>query len=767
MLNGLRNRAARFLQRPGTADLRPYLALLPTIADREQAIAALDDNELAPAARQAADDADDAAIGALGREAARRGLGQRPFDVQLVGTLAMMNGQVAEMATGEGKTLSGALAAAGYALRGRSVHVMSVNDYLARRDAEWMRPVYDLLGVTVGWIGQASTPADRRSAYAAQVTYGSVSEFGFDVLRDRLATSPDERITTTPDVALIDEADSVLVDEALVPLVLAGAADAGEADGDTAQIARSLRPGRDYQVDEDGRSVHLTDQGTRAVEAALGGIDLYTDPHLATLTMLNVALYAEALLRRDVDYIVRDGKIHLVNASRGRVARLQRWPDGLHAAVEAKEGLSASQTGEILDSITIQSLVKRYPTVCGMTGTAVAVGEQLREFYDLEIAVIPPNRPCVRVDEPDRLFATQTQKEKALADHAAAVHAAGRPVLIGTLDVAESERIAHRLTRQGLSCVVLNAKNDAEEAAIVSEAGARGAVTVSTQMAGRGTDIRLGGAAGDEGQIAALGGLHVIGAGRHGSSRLDHQLRGRAGRQGDPGSSVFFASLQDELVTRHVPDARPPAAIGQDGETPDAESRETVAHAQRVAEGVSLEIHRNTWRYNQLIEVQRQAVLEQRDRVLSTDAALRALARQSPDRFAALQAVAEDEVLVDAARQITLWHLDRAWADHLTFLADLREGIHLRALGHGLNPLGEFHKEAVRAFSGLLADVEERSVESFETVPITADGADLTAAGLKRPTATWTYLVQDNPFGTDIDRALRSVAHAMRRLLPS
>jgi preprotein translocase subunit SecA len=767
VLNGLRNRAARFLQRPGTADLRPYQALMAAIADREQAIAALNDDELAAAARQAADTADDAAICALGREAARRALGERPFDVQLVGTLAMLNGQVAEMATGEGKTLSGALAAAGHALRGRSVHVMSVNDYLARRDAEWMRPVYDLLGVTVGWIGQASTPADRRSAYAAQVTYGAVSEFGFDVLRDRLATSPDALIAGPPDVALIDEADSVLVDEALVPLVLAGAADAGEADQHTAHIARGLRPGRDYQVDEDGRSVHLTDQGTRAVEAALGGIDLYTDPHLATLTSLNVALYAEALLRRDVDYIVRDGKIHLVNASRGRVARLQRWPDGLHAAVEAKEGLSASQTGEILDSITIQSLVKRYPTVCGMTGTAVAVGEQLREFYDLEIAVIPPNRPCVRVDQPDRLFATQGQKERALADHAAAVHAAGRPVLIGTLDVAESERIAQRLTRQGLSCVVLNAKNDAEEAAIVAEAGTRGAVTVSTQMAGRGTDIRLGGAAGDEGQTAELGGLHVIGAGRHGSSRLDHQLRGRAGRQGDPGSSVFFASLQDELVTRHVPDVRPPAAIGPDGETPDAESRETVAHAQRVAEGVSLEIHRNTWRYNQLIDVQRQAVLEQRDRVLSTDAALRALARQSPDRLTALQAIAEDEVLVDAARQITLWHLDRAWADHLTFLADLREGIHLRALGHGLNPLGEFHKEAVRAFSGLLADVEKRSVESFESVPITADGADLTAAGLKRPTATWTYLVQDNPFGTDIDRALRSVARSMRRLLPS
>jgi preprotein translocase subunit SecA len=760
MLSGLRHRAARLLQRPGTAGLRPYLDLLPEIAGRERAVAALTDSELAAAAREAADDA---GICALGREAARRGLGQRPFDVQLTGSLAMLAGQVAEMATGEGKTLSGALAAAGYALRGRSVHVMSVNDYLARRDAEWMRPVYDLLGVTVGWIGQASAPARRRRAYAAQVTYGPVSEFGFDVLRDRLATSAGGLIAGAPDVALIDEADSVLVDEALVPLVLAGAADGGEAGLEMAEIVRGLRPGRDYRADEDRRSVHLTDRGTRAVEAALGGIDLYSEPHLAALTRVNVALHAEALLRRDVDYIVRQGRVQLVSASRGRVARLQRWPDGLHAAVEAKEGLAASQSGEILDSITIQSLVRRYPAVCGMTGTAVAAGEQLREFYGLEIAVIPPHRPCVRIDEPGRLYATVRQKEKALAEHAAAVHATGRPVLIGTLDVAESERIAGRLSRAGLRCAVLNAKNDPEEAAIVAEAGARGALTVSTQMAGRGTDIRLGGTAGDQGQIAALGGLHVIGSGRHGSSRLDHQLRGRAGRQGDPGSSVFFASMQDELVTRHVTDARPPVAAAGDGRVLDAGAHETLAHAQRVAEGVSLEIHRNTWRYSKLTETQRRIVLEQRDGVLRTDAALRALARRCPERFAGLKAVARDEVLVDAARQITLWHLDRAWADHLGYLADLREGIHLRALGHGLNPLDEFHKEAIRAFSGLLKTVGERSAESFETVPITADGADLSAAGLKRPSATWTYLVQDNPFGTDIDRALRTVARAIRR----
>jgi preprotein translocase subunit SecA len=761
VLKGLRQRSARFLQRPGSTDLKPYLDLLPDIAGRETALAARTDSELTSAARDAAGDAE---ICALGREAARRGLGERPFDVQLAGTLVMLAGHIAEMATGEGKTLSGALAAAGYALRGRSVHVVSVNDYLARRDAEWMGPVYDLLGVTVGWIGQASTPADRRTAYAAQVTYGAVSEFGFDVLRDRLATSVPGLIAGTPDVALIDEADSVLVDEALVPLVLAGAADAGEAGLEMAEVVRRLRSGRDYQVDEEGRSVHLTDRGTRTIEAALGGIDLYTETHVATLTKINVALHAEALLRRDVDYIVRDGRVQLINASRGRVAQLQRWPDGLQAAVEAKEGLVTSESGEILDSITIQSLVGRYPTVCGMTGTAVAAGEQLREFYKLDIAVIPPNQPCVRVDEPDRLYASAEQKESALAQHAADVHATGRPVLIGTQDVAESERIAAQLGQAGLGCVVLNAKNDAEEAAIVAEAGAQGAVTVSTQMAGRGTDIRLGGKAGDQGQTAALGGLHVIGAGRHSGSRLDHQLRGRAGRQGDPGSSVFFASMQDELVTRYAPDADPPAAAAEDGSITDATAHETVAHAQRVAEGVSLELHRNTWRYNELIEVQRGNVLEQRDRVLSTDAALRAFARRCPDRFAELSAIASEDVLADAARQITLWHLDRAWADHLGFLANLREGIHLRALGRGLNPLDEFHKESVRVFSGLLQEVEEQSAESFETVPITAEGADLSAAGLKRPTSTWTYLVQDNPFGTDIDRALRSVGRALRKL---
>jgi preprotein translocase subunit SecA len=757
-VTGLRTRVRRFLQRPGTTDLAPYQRLLPGIAAREDDLAGVADENLA---RRAAGAADDAEFCAVGREAARRALGERPYDVQLLGTLVMLDGQVAEMATGEGKTLSGALAAARYALGGRSVHVTSVNDYLARRDAEWMGPVYDLLGVTVAWIGQASTPAERREAYAAQVTYAPVSEIGFDVLRDRLAADVADLVTADPDVLLIDEADSVLIDEALVPLVLAGAAGAADADPDMAEIVRGLRPGLHFQTDDEGRNASLTEAGARAAEEALGGIDLYAADQIDTLTRLNVALHARALLHRDVDYIVRDGKVQLISSSRGRVAQLQRWPDGLQAAVEAKEAIAVSDAGEILDSMTVESLVRRYPRICGMTGTAVAVGEELREFYGLEVAVIPPNRPCVREDEPDRLYATLPQKEKAIVAEVTATHLTGEPVLIGTLDIAESERISRRLASAGLPHVVLNAKNDADEAAIIAEAGARGAITVSTQMAGRGTDIRLGGRDGDRDEIAELGGLYVIGTGRHASSRLDDQLRGRAGRQGDPGRSVFFVSMEDDLITSFAPDAGAPHDLASDGGIRDAKADAVVTHAQRVADGASLEIHRNTFRYNKLVEEQRQVVLAHRDRLLRGDAALVALGGRRPERFEELAGAVDEKVLADAAREIVLYHLDRGWADHLAALAEIREGIHLRALGQGpnpfvmsLDPLAEYHAEAVKLFASLLDEVEESSAETFATAPITDAGVDLDAAGVRRPSATWTYLVRDKPFDTSLSGAL-------------
>jgi preprotein translocase subunit SecA len=750
----------RFLSRPGTVDLGSRQGMLSEIAGLEPWARDLDDAALA---RNAAADQDPRRFFAVAREAARRGLGQRPFDVQVLGAMAMFDGLVVEMATGEGKTLAGALAAAGHALRGRSVQVWSVNDYLARRDAEWMRPVYERLGVSVGWINQGSSPEERRDAYAAQVTYAPVSEVGFDVLRDRLCTRVGDLVVGEPDVLLIDEADSVLVDEAMVPLVLAGAAPGTDIDRAMADLVRGLRPDVHFVVDDDARSVQLTDDGVRAAERRLGGIDLYTREHAETLSRLNVALHARTLLHRDVDYLVTGGRIHLVDGSRGRVARLQRWPDGLHAAVEAKEGLTASESGEILDSLTIQSLVGRYRLVCGMTGTAVAVGEELREFYRLEVAVVPPHRPCIRLDEPDRLYSSAQAREAAVVAEVEQVHATGRPVLIGTHDVAESEHLAGLLERRGLTCRVLNARNDVAEAAIVAEAGALGAITVSTQMAGRGTDIRLGGSAGDRGEVASAGGLRVIGTGRHPSSRLDQQLRGRSGRQGDPGDSVVFVSVEDPLVTQHVPGISWPDPDGTAGRITHPGAVATVDHAQRIAEGVRREIHRNTWRYQKLIEDQRRLVLEHRDRVLRTDAALRRLAEDCPERVAELAGVHRPETLVLAARQVTLWHLDRAWTDHLGWAADLREGIHLRGLGRGMHPLDEFNRELIGSFGTLMDRVVTRSVETFRTIRVTEDGAALDAAGFSRPTATWTYLVQDNPFGTDMVRALGSIGRALRR----
>ncbi len=736
----------RFLERPGSLDLAPFERVVAQAAEREDRIRALDELPAPPA--------DDLAeFCAIAREAARRTLGLRPYDVQLVGTLALLAGNVAEMATGEGKTLSGAMAAAGYALQGKRVHVISVNDYLARRDAEWMGPLYEALGVTVGWIGQTSSPEGRREAYLKDVTYGSVSEIGFDVLRDRLATNAADLVVPEPNVALIDEADSVLVDEARVPLVLAGAADPGEAVPKTAALVRQLIRGHHYEIDEQGRNVFLTTEGTDTVERALGDdVNLYDAPD--TVIEVNLALHAHALLTRDIDYIVREGRVQLINASRGRVALLQRWPDGLQAAVEAKEALPASETGEILDSITVQGLITRYPEKCGMTGTAVAVGEQLREFYELQVAVIPPNEPCVRTDDPDVLFSTVTDRDMALVHKINEVHATGRPILIGTLDVAESERLALTLGGRDLDCVVLNAKNDAEEASIIARAGERGTITVSTQMAGRGTDIRLG-----EG-VAELGGLYVIGSGRHSSSRLDDQLRGRAGRQGDPGGSVFYVSLEDDLITRFAPEERLPAAE-RDGVVRHKRGGQIVGHAQRVAEGANLEIHRNTWRYTRLLEHQRALVLERRDKILHGTAAADALAEARPERWAELLTIAGEAVLHEAARAIVLYHLDHAWTSHVAFLSDLREGIHLRVLGR-MNPLDEFHREAVTAYQRLLAEVEADSVASFETAEITDDGLDLEGAGLKRPTATWTYMVQDNPFGTAWDRILKRATDKVR-----
>jgi preprotein translocase subunit SecA len=687
---------------------------------------------------------------AIAREAADRTTGLRPFDVQLLGALRMLAGDVIEMATGEGKTLAGAIAAAGYALGGRHVHVVTINDYLARRDAEWMGPLLEAMGLTVGWITAESTSEDRRAAYGCDVTYASVNEIGFDGLRDQLATDVDDLVSPNPDVALIDEADSVLVDEALVPLVLAGTTHRETPRLEIIKLVGELDAAIDYDTDSDSRNVHLTEMGARKVEKALGGIDLYSEEHVgSTLTEVNVALHAHVLLQRDVHYIVRDDAVHLINSARGRIAQLQRWPDGLQAAVEAKEGIETTETGEVLDTITVQALINRYETVCGMTGTALAAGEQLRQFYKLGVSPIPPNEPNIREDESDRVYITAAAKNDAIVAHIAEVHETGQPVLVGTRDVAESEELHERLLRRGVPAVVLNAKNDAEEAKVIAEAGEYGTVTVSTQMAGRGTDIRLGGSdEADHERVAELGGLHVVGTGRHHTERLDNQLRGRAGRQGDPGSSVFFSSWEDDVVAANLDHNKLPMQTDEDGRIVSPKAAGMLDHAQRVAEGRMLDVHANTWRYNQLIAQQRAIIVDRRNTLLRTPTARDELAELAPDRYEELSEDISDDRLEKICRLIMLYHLDRGWADHLAYLADIRESIHLRALGRQ-NPLDEFHRMAVDAFASLAADAIEAAQQTFETANVLEDEPGLDLSKLARPTSTWTYMVNDNPLSDD------------------
>ena len=751
-------------------------AALPLAAQREPALEKLSDEDLTaravalradlaatppakkdqPAARELR-----AEMCALGREAARRALDQRAYDEQLLGAQALLGGHVVEMATGEGKTLTAAIAAAGLAAAGR-VHVLTVNDYLARRDAEWMGPVYRLLGLSVGWVTEMCTPADRRVAYAKDVTYVSVNEAGFDFLRDGQATDVSERVQGELSTVVVDEADSILIDEARVPLVLAGTMpDTYKVPEAIAGLIRELRPDEDYVAGDDGRAAHLTTEGLNAVEDALGGIDLYATENLELLTAVNVALHAEALLRRDVDYIIRDGKVELVDEFRGRVAQRRRWPDGLQAAVEAKEELAGTGTGTVLATVTVQAFISRYAKVCGMTGTAVPVGDQLREFYDLEVAVVPPHKPCIRVDQPDRIYATRAEKVAAIVTEISGAHASGRPVLVGTLDVAESEQLAATLRATGVECVVLNAKSDAKEAAIIAEAGAYGAVTVSTQITGRGVDIRLGGSdEKDHDRVAKLGGLYVIGTGRHDSRRVDDQLRGRAGRQGDPGESVFLVSMEDPLVTRYGPEPLPTAHPHPDGRVDTAAVLRAVASAQRVAEQVNLEIHRNTWRYHVLLEKQRQIMAEDRERMLTTDEPATLLARLRPEKYEALVEANGAGTMAKAARAIVLFHLDMCWSEHLDAMADLREGIHLRALGNQ-DPLDEFHREAIPAFKALMPLIEERSAATLDEVESVGPDWTPSDAGLVRPSATWTYVVNDNPFGSELDRLISAVSRRL------
>ena len=728
-------------------------------------IANLSDAEVAATARECVKDgkiADKSRFLAALAVASEHKLGMRPFTVQSQAVLRLLEGDVIQMATGEGKTLVGAMAATGFALTGKRVHLVTVNNYLAARDAEWMRPLVEFFGLTVAPVTEKLGPEERRAAYLSDIIYAPVNELGFDVLRDNQITSREQTVQARADVALVDEADSVLVDEALVPLVLAGNRPGEESTGHITNVVSRLREEQDYVIAEDGRTVALTEEGAARVEHELGLDSLYSEENIGSvLVKVNLALHAKALLIRDIHYIITDGKLQLIDASRGRVAELQRWPDGLQAAVEAKEGLEVSEGGRILDTITLQELMRRYPLVCGMTGTAVEATDQLRQFYDLHVSVIDRNKELQRFDEPDRIYASVDEKSRAIVNEIVAINSTGQPVLVGTHDVAESEDLAEALREQGITVNVLNAKNDEDEARIVAEAGDVGRVTVSTQMAGRGTDIKLGGAdESDREAVVEKGGLAVLGTSRHRSSRLDNQLRGRAGRQGDPGMSLFFVSLEDDVVKQGGEDESLSARPDADGLIDSKRVRDFIAHCQRVTEGQLLEIHAQTWKYNQLLVDQRIIIAERRAKLLDTDQAWQELAERAPERAAELGDVPA-EARERAAREIMLYHLDLAWADHLELMDDVRESIHLRAIARE-TPIDEYHRIAVREFKDLAQRAVDDALDTFKTVLIDSEGAHLEDHGLSRPSATWTYMVSDNPLSGGGNSVLKGIGNIFR-----
>ena len=689
---------------------------IQAINARRQILAGADDATLKAAAKQSRSLIETVAVTAV---AAERVLGLRMFDVQLHGALALAKGRIAEMQTGEGKTLASVPAIAWYASQGNGVHVMTANDYLARRDAEWMGGIFRLLGLTVGCIQQQMTSDQRRKAYACDITYGTANEVGFDYLRDQLALFHKDQVHRNFYAALIDEADSILIDEARVPLVIAGDEKptlslAYRVD----EVTRHFHRHKHFTIEEAGRNIGLTDAGIRAVEKAFDCGNLFDLENFELHAAVQDSIHAHALLRRDVDYLVKNGAIESVDEFKGRIIQDRRWPGGLHTAIEAKEGVAPKKQGRVLGSITLQNLIALYPMVCGMTGTAATQAAEFRKIYDLEVEVIPTNRPMIRIDHSDSVFRTMPEKEAALVEEIRSVHKTGQPLLVGTHSVEESERLSSRLDE--IPHQVLNARNDEVEAAIVRRAGERGAVTISTNMAGRGTDIQLGTG------VAELGGLYVIGTNRHESVRIDNQLRGRAGRQGDPGCSRFFVSYQDELLVKYGID---------DG------TQSTPAEIQRRVEGQLLTIREFLNKYERVAEGQRLAIQMRRQDLLD----------------------GTTPCASELERLASLITIDDMWAEYLSALAEIRSGVHWVSLSGGardpfqsffrfggFDAFREYLKKIHALFKELLVAIDEETPLRLEKLEL--DGIDPTQRG-----STWTYVTTDQPFASWVAKALREL----------
>ena len=737
---------------------------------------------------------------AVAREASKRVLGLRPYDVQLIGGMVLHEGAVAEMKTGEGKTLVAMLPAYLNGLTGRGVHVVTVNDYLAQRDAGWNGPIYDFLGLTVGVIiNEASfiydaeyendehdderflhlKPCTRKEAYEADITYGTNNEFGFDYLRDNMTSEVQYLRQRELNFAIVDEVDSILIDEARTPLIIsAPAGDNPEQYYQFAKVASRLTP-EDYIFDEKRRSVTLTDKGIEKVQKILGVENIYSTKNTPLVYHLEQAIRAEVVFKRDKDYVVTNsGEVIIVDEHTGRLMQGRRYNEGLHQAIEAKEGVAVKQESMTLATISFQNFFRLYKKLSGMTGTVFTEAEEFRQIYALEVIQIPPNKPIVRVDKDDLIYKTKAAKLKAIAEEIKKYHEKGQPVLVGSDSIANNEEIAAYLEQYGLPYEILNAKNNEREAAIIAKAGEKGAITLATNMAGRGTDIKLG-----EG-VKDLGGLVVIGSARHDSRRVDNQLRGRGGRQGDPGTTQFFVSCEDDLMRIFQGDRVKMlmTRLGVDEDMP-IQTRsisKTLEAAQKRIEGFNFDSRKNVVQYDNVINRHRRVVYAMRRRILmgddiypeikrlmreetkmltefssrvnkKFDAEFKAafptfddelihgigLVRKEKDREKmALEAVEEAykvqeekfgaETMRKIEREVYLKVLDTLWMQHLENMQHLREGIHWRSVGQR-DPLVEYRSESQKLFDGLQRNLREEVLKILLTItPAEAAADDVT-----------------------------------------
>jgi preprotein translocase subunit SecA len=714
---------------------------------------------------------------AVTREAARRVIGERHYDVQLIGGIVLHQGKIAEMKTGEGKTLCSTLAVYLNALSGKGVHVVTVNDYLARRDAEWMGAIYRFLGLTTGTVLHEKNDQERQEAYNADVTYGTNNEFGFDYLRDNMKFDIKDYCQRDFNFAIVDEVDSILIDEARTPLIISGPADIST---ELYHLVDKVIPGfkRDqhYNLDEKSRTVSLTEEGVALGEKLLKVENLYDPKNIEYLHHLNQSLKAHLLFQRDVDYLVKDGEVVIVDEFTGRTMPGRRYSDGLHQALEAKEGVKIERENQTLASITFQNYFRLYEKLAGMTGTADTEAEEFKKIYDLDVVIIPTHKQMIRIDYPDVIYKNIPAKYKAVIREIKALHEKGQPVLVGTISIDVSEKISNMLKKEGIKHSVLNAKQHEKEAEIVAEAGQKGRVTIATNMAGRGTDIKLGK------EVPDLGGLHILGTSRHESRRIDNQLRGRSGRQGDPGSSRFYLSLEDDLLRIFGSDRISGILdkLGMDEDEPIEHNMisRAIENAQRKVEGHNFDIRKHLLEYDDVMNKQREVIYQQRrealdskdikplieeiiteemesiavefieTKVMSPDwdwkginERLQNITGFAPawdeadkhdldhDKFfdkllqIAQHAYAEQEERIGLEgmryleRVIFLQMVDTYWKEHLLNMDHLKEGIGLRGYGQK-NPLNEYKREGFEMFANMIETVKQQTLTTLFRIQI-------------------------------------------------